>query len=280
MTITEPGIVTDLDERTYHADPVPESSLSVSGAKTILDCPERFQYERANPPVSQAFSFGHAAHSKVLGRGATCVTVPTGLLAKNGAASTTAAKEFIAEQTANGITVIKADEAAAVDAMAAKILEHPIASRLFASGVAEQSMFWRDEDTRVMLRGRSDWINEDVFGRPVVVDYKTTARTADPTRFGWEARDYRYHMQDAWYREGLDTLTGDTHGFIFVVQEKTAPYLVSVVELDDESREEGAHLNRTARAIYLECMTTGQWPGYAPIVHPISIFRRLQGVAA
>ena len=112
------------------------------------------------------------------------------------------AKEFIAEQTANGITVIKADEAAAVDAMAAKILEHPIASRFFASGVAEQSMFWRDEDTRVMLRGRSDWINEDVFGRPVVVDYKTTARTADPTRFGWEARDYRYHMQDAWYREG------------------------------------------------------------------------------
>ena len=53
-----------------------------------------------------------------------------------------------------------------------------------------------------------------------------------------------------------------------------------VVELDDESREEGAHLNRAARAIYLECMTTGQWPGYAPIVHPISIFRRLQGVSA
>ena len=51
---------------------------------------------------------------------------------------------------------------------------------------------------------------------------------------------------------------------------------MSVVELDDESREEGAHLNRAARAIYLECMTTGQWPGYAP-VHPISIFRRLQG---
>ena len=88
MTITEPGIVTDLDERTYHADPVPESSLSVSGAKTILDCPRAVPVRTGQPSCLAGVLVRARRPLKVLGRGVTCVTVPADLLAKNGAAST------------------------------------------------------------------------------------------------------------------------------------------------------------------------------------------------
>lgn len=273
MSITAPGVYPDLDEAAYHADPVPETSLSVSGAKKILKCPARFKWDRDNPRTTKSFEFGKAAHSKILGTGAEVVAIPDELLAKNGAASTTAAKDFIAEAEAAGRIPRKAAEVAVVDAMAAMLATHPIAGPLFrANGQAEVSMFARDDATKVMLRGRVDWLTRLRSGRPVIVDYKT-AESADPDRFAWAARDYDYHMQDRWYPEValLSGLTNDEPAFLFVVQEKSPPYLVSVCELTDDARDVGAQRNRVARQVYLECMTCDEWPGYAPIVHPISL---------
>lgn len=268
--IDAPGIY-DVPELEYQADPVAESSLSVSGAKTILKSPARFHWERQHGrPNTKSFDFGHAAHAKVLGVGLEVATVPADLLAKNGAASTAAAKEWAADATARGAVILKAEDVARVDAMAAELATHPIASALFRDGTPEQSIFWRDDDTKVMLRGRTDWVTRLKSGRPVVVDYKT-ADDANPDEFRWDAGRYGYHMQDAWYREGMDTLTGESHAFLFVVQEKTAPFLVSVIELDDDARDVGAQRNTVARRTYLDCMTRDEWPGYPPQVHRVSI---------
>lgn len=255
----KPGIYTDLDELDYHAEP----SLSVSGAKKILDCPARYRWERDNPPRKDTFDFGHAAHAKVLGVGLEIVTCPTDLLASNGAASTKAAKEWIAQARADGKIVMKAEDLAVIDAMAAKVEEHADAAALLAEGEPETSFCWRDEATGLLLRGRADWIT--TYGDvPVVVDYKTTT-DANPDAFRWEAGRFGYHMQDAWYREGLDHLTGEAHGFVFIVQEKTAPYLVSVVELDDDARDVGAQRNAVARRLFQHCTATDTWPAYPGI---------------
>lgn len=261
----EPGIYSDLDEEAYHADPVEEGSLSVSGAKKILDSPARFKWEQEHRQPKKAFDFGHAAHGKVLGKGLPVAVIPDELLASNGAAGTAAAKEFITEARERGDVPLKSDEVAVIDAMAAKLTEHAAASKLLAAGEAERSMFWRDDETRIMLRGRTDWITRLPNGRPCIVDYKTTARSANPSRWCWEAKDFDYHMQDCQYREGLDLLTGEQHAFLFIVQEKTAPYLVSVVELDDDARDIGAQRNQVARRIYLDCRTRDQWPAFPGI---------------
>lgn len=269
--ITDPCVVYDLDDATYHADPVPESSLSVSGAKTLLDCPARFAYEREHPKTSKAFDFGHAAHARVLGVGAPVVTPPVDLLASNGAWSTKAAKEWVAEQQAAGATVLKESEIERVAAMADQIAAHPIAGDLLTrEGEAELSMFARDPDTSIMLRGRADWLTTWLDGRPCIVDYKS-AEHASPDEFRWDAGRYGYYMQDPWYRELARLLTGEEHLFVFVVQEKSPPYLVTVHELDDEAREIGTQRNRVARQTYLRCMTTGEWPGYPAVVNRLSI---------
>lgn len=263
--ITEPGIVDGLDELEYHADPVPETSLSVSGAKKLLDCPARFKHEQANRTVKKAFDFGHAAHGKVLGVGAPLIEIEADDW------RTKAAREAASEARAAGSVPLLTKEIKTVDAMAAKLLEHPVAATLMRAGKAETSMFHRDPDTKVMLRARLDWLTTWHDGRPVIVDYKTTARTANPDRFGWEARDFDYHMQDSWYRELATALTGEDHLFLFIVQEKAAPHLVSVCELDDISRTAGHRRNVTARRLYLDCMTTDQWPAYSPVIHSVSV---------
>lgn len=268
--VTEPGIYAGMPEDVYHADPVPETSLSNSGAKLLLDCPARFRHAQQHPKTSKAFDEGTAAHAKVLGVGAEVVEIPDGILASNGATSTTAAKTFIAEARAAGQVPLKSDVVARIDAMAAKLLEHPTAAALLRTGEPETSLFDRDPDTHVMLRARLDWRTRLRSGRPAIVDYKTSD-SADPQQFGRIAARFGYHGQDPWYRELADRLFDEPHAFVFVVQEKTAPFLVSVCELDDAARAAGAARNRRARQLYVECMTSGVWPGYAPIVHPVSL---------
>ena len=138
-------------------------------------------------------------------------------------------------------------------------------------------MFWRDEDTRVMLRGRSDWINEDVFGRP---SWSTTRpprenRGPDPLRLGGEGLPVPHAGRVVPRRPGH---SHRRHSRLRLRRPReTAPYLVSVVELDDESREEARTPEPGSPRDLPRMHDHRPMAGYAPIVHPISIFRRLQG---
>lgn len=261
------GIHDDVDELDYHAG-TDEPSLSVSGAKRILDSPARFRWEQDNPPRKAVFDFGHAAHAKVLGVGLEVVTVPADLCAKNGAWSTAEAKAWIAAAEEMGQVVLKPADIEIVDAMALALEANTDAMRLLRDGTPEQSIYWRDEETKVLLRGRADWTTTlgDV---PVIVDYKTCS-SANPSEFRWEAGRFGYPMQDSWYREGYEAITGTPHGFLFIAQEKTKPYLSSVVEIDDEAREIGDQRNGVARRLFLDCMTRDEWPAY-PGIHRVAV---------
>src|SRR5213082_3440728 len=69
--VTAPGVY-DMDEATYHGDPVPGGSLSCSGAKLLIppNCPAIYQWARKQGRTpTRAMEFGTAAHAEVLGRG-------------------------------------------------------------------------------------------------------------------------------------------------------------------------------------------------------------------
>jgi hypothetical protein len=95
----------------------------------------------------------------------------------------------------------------------------------------------------------------------MLVDLKTTLN-ADPNEFGKTAHNFGYHQSAAHYIDGVKAATGEELPFHFVLVEKTAPYLVSVVELDIEAVNIGRQLNDRAKRIYRECVETNTWPGY------------------
>ncbi len=266
--ITEPGVY-DLPIEEYHRDPVAGGSLSCSGSRRLIppSCPAKFRWHADHPGEDHAphFDVGSAAHKLVLGEGAEIVVIDAADW------RTKAAKEQRDAAYAAGQTPLLAADYEVVEAMAEALRAHPIAGRMFipGKGKPEQTLIWRDERTGIMRRALLDWLPN--AGR-VFPDYKT-ALSAWPEDFRNPADRYGYAQQAAWYLDGVKALglAGDDAAFVFVVQEKEAPYLVSVIELDQLSLRIGAQRNRQALSIFQWCTETGEWPGYGDDVSLVSL---------
>lgn len=252
--------VYDIPEDIYHGDPVPGGSLSVSGAKKLLppSCPALFDYERrSGRKPTRALELGTAAHKLVLGAGWPFAVIDAGDY------RTKAAQQARDEARGAGKVPLLTHEHEQVQAMAAAIREHPLASALLCRGDVEpeRSLFWHDEEFGIWRRSRLDAIRQR--GRVIIADYKSAA-SADPGKFARAAYDFRYHMQEVWYRDAVAACYGADAEFLFVAQEKTAPYLVTVCRLDFDAQAAGAAANRKAMEIYRDCQQSGIWPGYQP----------------
>lgn len=259
-----PGLYRGVPDDAYHGD---HGSLSSSGARTLLaDSPAAFRQALDTPVVSPVYDLGHAAHQMVLGAGPDIVRLDFPDRRTN------AYKQAAAEvRDAGGVPMLAKpyDDARK---MADAVLAHERAGRLFEDGHPEQSLWWRDPDTGVMLRARPDFVpNRE--GRMILVDLKTAA-TANPKRFGKHAADLGYHVQDAWYRRAVVELgLDDAPAFLFVIVEKTPPHLVSVVELHHDAVRLGDALGRKAVRRFADCVAADTWPGYDPTIHYIDLPR-------
>lgn len=260
------GIYASIPDDVYHAD---LSSLSSSGARALLaKTPEEFDFERRTPrDPNPNFDFGHAAHKMVLGIGSRLQMLDPkvcGLKAdgKPAASPTSTAmwKAAAAKAREQGkLPIAKADMEKA-QTMAGRVFRHPVAARLLGAGQAEHSIYWHDDATGVRRRIRPDFLTEGL-ARQICVDYKT-ATSANPAQFQRAVFDYGYHMQQAYYEDGLAELGLVDVGFLFVVQSKTAPYTVSVCQIDPDVVELGRRQNRAALELFARCTAEDRWPGY------------------
>lgn len=256
------GAYPDIDTDAYHAD---RGSLSVSGAKLLLppSCPAKFKDYIDNPqPPKRIYDFGHLAHYIVLGEGERFAVLDPAVhgLKKDGTPAdspraTAGWKAAEAEARENGLIPVSLDDWSVAEAMAEKVAER----NLFHSGTAEVALYHTDPATGVRLRGRCDWITND---GALIFDYKT-AVTANPAELERRFWALGYHMQAQWYRSlvigrGLHP----NPQFVFVVQEKKPPYVVTVAEYDEEAMFEAARLNRQAIDTYVQCTRSGEWPAY------------------
>lgn len=234
-------------------------ALSYSGAKLLLppNCPALFRWRMDNPqPPKDTFDFGHAVHKELLGQGQPIHYVDEKTW------QTKAAKDAKAKAYADGAIPLLESQRGVIEGMVAAVRSDELTRRLFDQGEAEQSLFWVDDETGVNLRARLDWLTYPAGERPYCVDYKTSV-TANPAKVGKVVSDFSYHIQDVFYRSGMIALGLDPDpAFLFVFQEKTPPYLLSVVELDEEARAVGHQLMRQAIEIYDRCVQDDDWPGY------------------
>lgn len=265
-----PGIH-DISAEAYHADPCDIPSLSSTLARLVLNRSPRHAWTahpRLNPDYegkdSKTFDIGRAAHRAVLGKGGDFVAYPEHVLAKNGAASTAAAKEWAEEARARGWTPIKADEVEAVHDMSGEIM-----GRLSAMGItfppSRSELTAIAEIDGVMCRAMIDHAPEDP--RQPLWDLKTTT-DASPDAVIRAITTYGYDIQAAHYLSVWKAATGESRRFRFIIVEKDAPHEVSVVELlndlDDEADwfADAGSKCAEARRIWGECLRDGQWPGY------------------
>src|SRR6266581_1592267 len=247
--VHEPGVYT-MPEDWYHSDPVPGGSLSASGAKLLLppSCPAKFAWARSHPAKpKRAFDLGHAAHKLVLGVGAPLVEIVGSGKDPNAWATDKTKAEVQAVRDAGAIP-LKSSDYEAVHGMAQALHDSKDARRLFENGLPELGP-----------------------GRMIVPDYKS-ADDASPDTFRRQAASFGYSRQAAWYLRLLAALgISSDAAFVFVVQETTPPYLVSICQLDDDAMLIGDHEMTQALDIYAECTATGDWYGFDREVNLISL---------
>jgi PDDEXK-like domain of unknown function (DUF3799) len=253
MRVSDTQVIPALPEENYHAHP----ALSQSGAKLLLppSCPAIYRWHQDNPPgPDERFDIGQGAHSLLLGVGADLVEIPADDWRRK------ATQEQADTIRAAGAVPLLSRTYQLVHTMADTVRSHRLANALLTAGQPELSLFWSDPQTGAPLRGRLDYWRPDLG---VIVDYKTTAGGVHPALWGKAMADYGYCIQAAAYIDGVRA-TGLHHdpAFLWVVQSKQPPHLVTVIEPDAEALAVGAQLWRQAVDIYAACTDSGQWPAY------------------
>jgi len=186
------------------------------------------------------------------------VVIPDDLLASNGAASTKAAKEFIASARSSGQSVVKAEDLDMIRAMAANV-QSTVGPLLGSGALAERTITWEHPATGLMCRCKPDWYRPTTRGTAIGFDIKTTG---DISKHGFSGsvESFAYWLQDAHYSEGIEIATGKpVEEFIFVAVETEPPYQCRAFQIDDDARAAAKEHRERLMAELAECMKTGNF---------------------
>lgn len=272
MTL-QPGIHDGIPAVVYHGDPCDTPSLSSSIARILVGkspAHARAAHPRLNvpdlaPDRESKFEIGTAAHALFL-EGADVIAVYAGDSWRK-----SEAKAFRDEQHELGRIPLLVGQAGHVRSMVAEahaqINDYRATPPLFADGKAEQTLVWEDAHG-VICRARLDWLRDDYEATD---DYKTTSASADPEKWTRTMYGMGCDVQVAWYRRGVERLTGIAPQFRYVVQETYPPYVLSVVDLAPAALALAEDKVDKAIALWATCLERDFWPTYTQQVASIEL---------
>jgi hypothetical protein len=247
--------------REYHS----HAALSKSKLAQIGKTPAYFRWYMDNPqPPTSDLIIGQAFH-KLLLEPETFNNEFAILPELN--RRTKAGKEeydcFLIEIAAQGKSAITLDDYNTICGMRDSIKANKYATALISNGTAEHSFYWTDELTKIECKCRPDYfrgINDRIY----ITDLKS-CRSAAPDDIPREIVKYSYDLQSGMYTTGVSEvmqIPKENIDFIFIFVEKTAPYLINIVQADEFILQRGYEIFREYLGVYADCTTKGNWYGY------------------
>lgn len=246
-----------LTEKEYNEAP----GIRRSALWRMSESPEKYKYFLEHPPESTpALIFGSAVHKLLLEpvdfEDEYAVAPPVDRRTKVGKETW---EEFC--RLSEGKTIITQDDFDTMAAMVEKANSVPYVRNLL-KGKREVPLFWTDADTGERCKAKLDILTE-MDGRTVIADYKSAAN-AKTEVFNNKLFSIGYHLQAYMYTEGAMKVLGLTErpDFIFIVQEKTAPYAVNLIEVTEDVMLAGMDCFREYIGLVHQCKETDYWWGY------------------
>lgn len=267
------GKYTDVTNEQYHRELL--GAYSKSDLDAMALSPSNLIQKRNGPRVqSDALSFGQAFHARMEHHANQAeylklVAVPPSIsrVSKEGKE---AHAKFEAENSSK--LVLDTKDWDTLENMLGAVCAHPDArSLLVADGVNEETFIWQDRDTGVWCKCRPDKrITRAPQGLPnnMVIDWKTSA-DCSPHKLQSSIAEYRYHVQAAFYLDGISQVMGHPVGpFVNVFIEKGRSYRVVLGVLEEGAIQVGRDLYKAALARISECEETNVWPGFVDFSLP------------
>lgn len=249
LTVVSPGIY-KRDELNYGAiDAINQSSL-----KHIAKSPLHYKHALENKIKQTASMFrGTAAHTAILEP----VRFMKDYAVFDG--ERRAGKKWDAFEAENSHkTIIKESEFNTAMAMRDAVHSDPVARQYVTALEVEAVMVWRDAETGLLCKGRTDGIKRT----PVIVDVKS-AKDVSAHWFAKQAANLNYHLQASFYSDGYEVITGDEPEYVIVAVESAAPHDVVVYRLDEDVIANGRNAYRDMLKKVAECRAANKWPGYS-----------------
>lgn len=261
----KPGIY-DLSIDDYHLGP----GISRSGLMEFKRSPYHYWYRYLNPDYKPESStpaqiIGNALHTLILEpnqfENRYFVLPEFNKTTKEGKAYWLKIQSELGQRETLSMNHFKIAEA-----MAESFRKHELASQFLEKAKVEQSIYWIDPDTNILCKCRPDILRSNL-----VVDLKTT-QDGSARSFSKTVYNYGYHIQAAMIQEALKELKQTIiKDFLFLVIEKSAPYAISIYQLDEASIEQGRYEFKQLLMRYKHCLETNEWPAYT--IQTISIPR-------
>lgn len=262
----KPGFYSDISNEDYHAG----AGVSKSQLDDIAINPAVYKWRKDAPVDTEklkALDMGSALHCLLLEPqefDKRFIVAPEFNRRTNDGKAEE--KRFLEDCAGSGMTVMDAEQGRKLKLMRESALAHPAARWLLeAEGHCEGSIYWNDGETGELCRIRPD---KFLTGQPVIVDVK---KVADMDRFARHVEEFRYHMQDAMYREGFWRHFNEYPMFIFLAVSETIDcgrYPVRAFQLSEEDTSDGFDLFRSSLNTYHECRVTDSWGGIEEIKRP------------
>lgn len=262
-----PGLHKGLPNKDYHASP----GISKSQLDLIEKSPALLEWSKAAPvdeEAEKAVDIGNAFEALLLEperfereylQGPKDAPRNT----KDGKARWAEVEE---EAQATGKTILSHDQWRQITLMRDSTMAHPVARRaLNAGGLVQGSYYWKDPEVGLLCRCRPDWMMADA---PFAIDVKTSGQIE---RFPASVEEYRYHVQDSFYSDGLANHYGQRPDFAFLVvstSRSAGRYPVHVYELDEEDKQAGRRAYRRNLETYAQCVKAGDFTHVEPLARP------------
>ena len=147
-----------------------------------------------------------------------------------------------------------------------RVLRHPVAKSILIPELGEcEAEFRREIETlngnKVQCKCRYDYISKERTAdgiRTFGADLKFVREDgAMADKFWWHVRDYRYHVQEAFYSK-----VEPVEYWYFIVVEKTVPFDMAVYCLPKDLLYEGDRLVDENLQTFYDCHDRNVWPGY------------------
>jgi hypothetical protein len=260
----EIGIYTDLSNEQYHADP----AISRTGIMEFLKSPRKYWARYINPerPAKETkkdWTLGSAFHTLILEPQLFPITYgmkPNPVLLKDvGREAYEKHKELIKITESSDLILLAVDDWNNLFEMKKSLENHKEAWLLIEGAIYEQSYFWRDAHSGLMIKARPDILHDNM-----IVDLKTCT-DASSHAYQREMVQYGYAIQGAMCRDAVFELTGKTiNTVINICCEKTYPYEVAIKIIDESALEWGHKKYKQALLDMKACFESGVWESYEP----------------
>jgi len=281
FTDGQEGVFYDLPDADYRK----ASGVSNSMLKHIAltgeepGSPAHFVQSFKDPDVdSEALFMGRIIHSRILTPGEPLpgiVAIPETYTNEKGevkpwSGNAKICKNWLSSQASAGLRPMKVEDIQKMDGVVSAIIGDPTCKTIFEEGKAEVSLFkqYHRNGGMVLRKARLDWVSPGA----ALVDIKSCqdARAIDFDSVIWKRR---YYVQAAYYLDLWNELNPDDQksNFVFIAVEKFAPYAIQIFDLDAGDIGKGRREYQRNLSLVIECIKSGEWPGYPDGVQPIKM---------